>query len=293
MIFVSTSCIKAKTIKESILALVKEGFVNIELSGGTEYFDDYVYDLLDLKSQYSLQYLVHNYFPPPRQHFMLNLASLNDDMYIRSIRHCKAAISLCKKIGSPKYGIHAGFLIDILPKEAGKRIGLKRLNSREEALCRFCDAWKILNEYAQDDVKLYIENNVFSQSNKQTYNDSNPFLLTDYDGYLEIKERVDFNILLDLAHLKVSCNSLKQSFNEQVAKIFPLTDYYHISGNDGLHDQNNDLNMDSIMVNILESYDFSLSTVTLEVYESVSSLKNSFNIIKDKIASRSGPPPIQ
>ena len=40
MIFISTSCVKAKKIKESVKMLVDKGFKNIELSGGTEYYDD-------------------------------------------------------------------------------------------------------------------------------------------------------------------------------------------------------------------------------------------------------------
>ena len=112
MIFVSSSCVVSKTIGESVLALANEGFVNIELSGGTEYYNDYLDDLFDLKRKYSLQYLVHNYFPPPEDHFMLNLASLDNDLYNSSIKHYKNAITLCKRIGSLKYGIHAGFLMD-------------------------------------------------------------------------------------------------------------------------------------------------------------------------------------
>ena len=123
MIFISSSCVKSSTIKDSVLALALEGFKNIELSGGTEYYDGYLQDILELRKKYSLKYLVHNYFPPPKMDFMLNLASLNDDIYKQSIKHCKQAISVCKKIGSEKYGIHAGFLIDFLPREAGKKIG--------------------------------------------------------------------------------------------------------------------------------------------------------------------------
>ena len=38
-------------------------------------------DLLELKDKYNLNYQCHNYFPPPQQDFVLNLASLNDDTF--------------------------------------------------------------------------------------------------------------------------------------------------------------------------------------------------------------------
>ena len=74
MIFVSSSCVEHTKIKDSILELASNGFGNIELSGGTEYYENYIEDLLVLKKTFNLRYLIHNYFPPPKEHFVLNLA---------------------------------------------------------------------------------------------------------------------------------------------------------------------------------------------------------------------------
>lgn len=51
MIYISSSCVKNKTIKESVQELVDSGFKNIELSGGTEYYDGFEDDLLKLKKK--------------------------------------------------------------------------------------------------------------------------------------------------------------------------------------------------------------------------------------------------
>ena len=76
MIYISTSCIKNnKKIKTSVEELAINGFSNIELSGGTEPYDQMEYDLLELKDKYNLNYRCHNYFPPPIEPFVLNLAS--------------------------------------------------------------------------------------------------------------------------------------------------------------------------------------------------------------------------
>jgi sugar phosphate isomerase/epimerase len=277
---VSSSCVKADAIKDSVSTLAKEGFVNIELSGGTRLYDGFENDLLELRNQYSLQYLLHNYFPPPSSPFMLNLASLNDDLYYQSLEHCKGAIALCKRLGSEKYGVHAGFLIDFIPEEAGKKISYRKLNNRSQALNRFCDAWRVLTEEAGSDVSLYIENNVFSKTNATTYGDDNPFFLTSFDGYMEMNDQLDFNILLDLAHLKVSSNSLGLNFESQVQSMILLTDYLHVSGNDGMHDQNHGVVDDSEITAVLEHCDLSQKTITLEVYDGMHSIVSSYNYLQ-------------
>ena len=71
MIFVSSACLRNKKIKDSVKELADNGFTNIELSGGTEYYDNFEVDLLNLKKDYNLNYQCHNYFPPPKNHFVL------------------------------------------------------------------------------------------------------------------------------------------------------------------------------------------------------------------------------
>ena len=122
MIYVSSSCIKANFIKESVSTLAEAGFKQIELSGGTEYYSDFEKDLLRLQDKFGLNYLIHNYYPPPQKHFVINLASLDSTIYERSIAHCKTAIDLSKKLGGGKYGIHAGFLINFRTEEIGQKI---------------------------------------------------------------------------------------------------------------------------------------------------------------------------
>ena len=176
MIYVSSSCLKNKKITQSVQELADEGYKNIELSGGTTLYEGYVNDLLELKEKYDLRYLLHNYFPPPKEPFMLNIASLNNELFEKSIEHCLNAIKVCKVLGSKKYGVHAGFLIDFSPSEAGKKISLRKVNDRVSAIERLGQAWKEIKSAAGSQVDLYIENNVFSKTNHDTYKGNNPFL---------------------------------------------------------------------------------------------------------------------
>lgn len=276
MIFVSSSCLKNNTIKQSVQELANEGYKNIELSGGTNLYEEYVEDLLDLKEKYNLNYLAHNYFPPPKKSFMLNIASLNDELFEKSVDHCLKAINLCKILGSKKYGVHAGFLIDFSPNEAGKKIAFRKINDRGSAIDRLSLAWKKITKAANNEVDLYIENNVYSKINYETYRGDNPFLLTDYDSYLELKEKINFKVLLDLAHLKVSCNTLNLDFSTQSNKLFQYTDYLHVSGNDGLSDQNYGIEDDASISSFFENKDLTDKTLTLEVYSGQDSIRESY-----------------
>ena len=70
MIYISTSCVKHRKIKDSVEELALNGFKNIELSGGTEYYENFERDLIELKGEYNLNYRCHNYFPPPKKPFV-------------------------------------------------------------------------------------------------------------------------------------------------------------------------------------------------------------------------------
>jgi sugar phosphate isomerase/epimerase len=278
MIYISSSCVKSRNIKEAVSTLAKSGFKNIELSGGTKYYKDYEKDLLSLQDKYSLNYQLHNYFPPSQKPFVLNLASLNDKIYHQSIELCKNAISLSKRLNGCRYGIHAGFLIDIKPSEAGKKIAHKNLSNKKKALTRFSEGWEIIKNEAADEVTLYIENNVFSSTNCKTYSGNNPFFLTSYSSYLELKEYIDFDFLLDVAHLKVSAKSLDLNFNDELKKLFPLTNYIHLSDNDGLHDQNKAFDKNSEMLNTLKNYDLSHRIFTLETYSDLEEIRDNYRM---------------
>ena len=281
MIYISTSCIKSETIKESVLKLVESGFRNIELSGGTKYYSKLESDLLQLKENYQLNFLLHNYFPPPKTNFVLNLGSLDDEIYYSSIEHFKRALDLSLKLGCPRYGLHAGFLLDPKVKELGEEISKQSFYSRNKSMSRFVTAFKELKAYASG-VELYIENNVFSNKNKNVFG-VNPFFLTDFEGFMELRDNLEFSLLLDVAHLKVSCTSLSKSFSDEFNKLIGLSDYIHVSDNDGLVDSNNALSSTSSMYGLLSSVDLRGKTITLEVYEAMDKIVNTYNILLEKI----------
>ena len=283
MIFISSSCVKNDKIAESVRELADLGYSNIELSGGTAYYAGFADDLQSLKEEYNLKYLLHNYFPPPQNNFVLNLASLDEEVFTASVEHCQRAIALSKKLGCDKFAIHAGFFIDLKLKEIGKKLSKDDLFDVERATTQFNAAFNELKREAGDSVTLYLENNVLSGPNYDTYKPQNPFMLTDLDSYKEMKSTLDFKILLDIGHLMVSCNVLGKPFEEELLVLSAETDYIHISNNNAVLDENKALDADSTLANTLKSIDLSNKTITLEVYESNEKIRESFATIQSLI----------
>ena len=280
MIYISSSSSKKTNIIECIEEIYQHGYTNIELSGGTKYYEGIESDLLDIQQRLSINLLLHNYFPPPKNAFILNLASLNEEIFEQSMTHCKRAIDLSIQLGCTKYAVHAGFFIDIQLQEVGKKLTREKLFDIPTATRKFCNAYNELKTYTKGKLTLYLENNVISNDNYQTFNQVNPFLLTDFNSFMELQDHLDFDILLDLAHLKVSCNTLDYIFGDHLEKLITTTNYIHISDNDGLSDGNKGIVKDSDLLQAIGRHDITDKTITLEIYESFNNIKNSYNSIQ-------------
>ena len=283
MIYVSTSCVKHNKIKDSVEELAENGFQNIELSGGTEYYENFETDLLELKDKYNLNYRCHNYFPPPKKPFVLNLASLNDETFQMSFDHLKKVVALSSRLGADKFAFHAGFFIDIKLSEIGKKLSRDNLFNEKRAIKRFCSAYEIVKKQAKN-VSLFIENNVFSKTNAETYDGENPFMMTNFNEYKSLKEKIDFNLLLDIAHLKVSAKTLRLDWEEEFENMIGVSSYIHVSDNDGFHDLNNQLSKSSSLLSMLKQSDTKNKDFTLEIYDGMNAIKKSYEVLSEVVS---------
>ena len=283
MIYISTSCVKNTKIKDSVQELAENDFQNIELSGGTEYYENFEDDLLELKGKYNLNYRCHNYFPPPKKPFVLNLASLNDETFQMSFDHLKKVVALSNRLGADKFAFHAGFFIDIKLNEIGKKLSLDNLFDEKEAIERFCNAYSVIKKQAKN-VSLFIENNVFSKTNADTYDGENPFMMTNFNEYKSLKEKIDFNLLLDVAHLKVSAKTLGLNWEEEFENMIGVSSYIHVSDNDGFHDLNNQLSKSSSLLSMLKQSDTKNKDFTLEIYDGMNAIKKSYEVLSEVVS---------
>lgn len=283
MIYVSSSCLAGKRIDHVIEQLVRQGISAIELSGGTLPFTGLGERLEELQKQLDLDFLCHNYFPPPQKPFVFNLASLNEEIYQASLDHARQNIALSRRLGADRISFHAGFCLDVAVDQLGKKFSPASLPEHEEVLERFCTGVRHVQKDCEG-LEFYLENNVFSADNKAAFQGNNPFLLTNFEDYLELRDRLDFKLLLDVAHLKVSCRSQNLQFEKQLQLLLPEADYLHISDNDGSCDANLGLSRGSSLWRLLKQADLRQKTITLEVYNGLDSLKSSLRLVEELVA---------
>ena len=236
-IYISTGGFNRIPAYKSVKKLINYGAKNIELSGGT-YSSDNIKKLRAYKKKINFQ--IHNYFPPPKIPFVLNLASQNSLIAKRSFKHIETSIKKCKQIGSNYYSFHAGFLCDIKVNELGKKIVKKKLFNRKESISIFLKRVKKLSILAKKNrIMLLVENNVLSNNNLKEFK-SNPLLMCDPKETLKIAKQFPLNVklLIDVAHLKVSANTLNFNPKDMFNKCEKYIGGYHLSDNDGKSDSN-------------------------------------------------------
>ena len=247
MIFISTGGFKSEKSINSINKLMGKGIYDIELSGG-EYEVDQIKKIISEKKLHkSLNLQVHNYFPPPPIPFVFNLGSLDKEISKISMNHALNSIKLASRLKSKYYSFHAGFLLDPQVKELGGKIKKRETYNREIAKNIFIERVNTLAKFAETkNITLLIENNVLSLNNLEEFKE-NILLMVDESECTEIMNRVRNNVkmLVDVAHLKVSSNSLNFDRISFLKKLDKWIFAYHLSDNNGKSDSNEKIRLDS------------------------------------------------
>ena len=232
--------------------------------------------------QYDGKKIVHNYFPGYIQNpFVLNLASMDIATRSRSIEHAKKQIKLTAEYSTQKfYGIHAGFCYELEVSDLGKKIENINVTNKDKYLEIFLESVGIINSYAKlHGVKLLLENNVLINENFKS--NIIPFFCTESTGILSIFNQIKDNnvgLLLDTAHLKVSCNTLGLSVFKEFEKIQHLVRGIHHSDNDGKYDTNSLLNSNYWFLDFIK--DFKDYPNVIEVKNiSIREIYNQINLI--------------
>jgi len=119
MIYISTSTLQSLSLENCIEEFISVGIRNIELSGGPKSHGDISDVLARYKKERHLNFLIHNYFPPPEDDFVLNIASPNGRLRARSIDFIKTSIDLAHDLEIDSYTVHAGYARDLRPARNG------------------------------------------------------------------------------------------------------------------------------------------------------------------------------
>ncbi len=116
-LYVSTTFIRDKQkIKVALDILKSEGIKNVELGSNHIYERNF-----DYIKNYDFNFLVHNYFPTPKNDFIINIASSNKKIRDRSLNQIKKSIIFLKKVKAKIYTFHPGFISDPLEVNKSKK----------------------------------------------------------------------------------------------------------------------------------------------------------------------------
>jgi uncharacterized protein (UPF0276 family) len=232
--------LKNNSIFESITEL-SSITQSIELSGGTEIQENMIERIIKLKYNKHLNFLVHSYFPPPSENFVLNFADTSN----KTREFIKESMKYIDMLNIPYYSIHTGFKQDF--------------NIKNEILIDGSNNFSINNIYeniswfySNFKKKLALENLFPNNQNDTCFGSS----FDDIINILDTNKNV--YLLLDFGHLKVSSryygfnylNAINTLFNEYGNRILEI----HVSENDGLEDKHNLIYSDSIQYMILDKF---------------------------------------
>jgi sugar phosphate isomerase/epimerase len=223
-VFASTGCVPSG-FWETLERYRDVGLDDVELGTTTEPLGS---GLVERLRAFDLRYVVHNYFPPPAEAFVLNLASPDDDVRARSLRLVEEALRTASALGSPLYSVHAGFASDPTGHD-GRSFVFPRAGDAEAAKERFRESIdRALAGARELGVELLVENNVCTPETRGA------LLLQTPD---EFEELPGFGILLDTGHLNVSAATLGFDRDEFVRRLGPRIRAFHLHDNDGSADR--------------------------------------------------------
>tara|TARA_B100002019_G_scaffold292024_1_gene313912 strand:+ start:3427 stop:4275 length:849 start_codon:yes stop_codon:yes gene_type:complete len=234
-VYVSTGGFSKLSGYSASKKLLKNNIKNVELSGGL--FEKNSINKIS-KLTKKINFRIHNYFPPPKNPFVLNIASLNKKSSKRSMDHVYSSIKHCKKLNSDFYSFHAGFLCDPKVDHLGKKFFTKKMFNRKKAINVFLKRINKISKFATKlNVNILVENNVLNSRYKPY---DNPFLMADEKEIMNILKKFPKNVklLLDVAHLKVSSQTFKFDAKKALIRLNPYIGGYHLSDNDGKTDSN-------------------------------------------------------
>jgi sugar phosphate isomerase/epimerase len=231
VIYASTACVSTKAdLWETLEAYRAAGISAVELGAARLDARDRLAERL---RDTSLDFAVHNYFPPPAEEFVLNLASSDRGIRSRSVALAREAIELCARIGAPFYSVHAGFVVD--PDGWDGRMftfPAPAPGSVEAATERYAEAYSGLVEAGQAaGVAVLVENNVCTPPVR------GKLLLQTAEEFAELCGRVpETSILVDTGHLNVSAHTLGFDPAGFVTALAPAIGAWHLHANDGSAD---------------------------------------------------------
>lgn len=249
---------------EQIVSFTNSVGAGLELSAGP-FRANTAADLRLLQKLSTQAIRLHNYYPVPKESFVLNLSDPDEQNLSRSLEFVKGSMLLAAEFKIETYSVHAGFARSLKPSDLGKVFAEDSYDC--DPVGQYKIFLQILRELASFSskigVQLLVENNVTLPANR--LGSINPLLVSDTKDILAflMDKPKEVGFLFDVAHFKVT-HAIEGSLciTDDTRQIFKSADQFHLSDNDGFADTNHPVTPQSWFLEYLQPS----SNYTLEVY---------------------------
>ena len=241
-LYLSTTFATDNSLLSEVLEIcVQHGIRHFELGSNHVYEKEFA----RIVQQFDCHYLVHNYFPIPKKSFVVNIASLDDDIYQCSINHLRRSIDFCHEIGAFLYTFHPGFLTDPCGSNKNNKnydfqFEDQKLSSGdyEQAFDRMLNAISQSVQYAKKhNVQVAIETEG-SVSKRDHLLMQRP---EEYQRFFQHFSSEDIRINLNIGHLRLASNAFGFEVKDFVTLIEDYIVAIELSHNDGVEDEHRPL----------------------------------------------------
>lgn len=236
--YLSTSCHARNSVEEAVRWCHEISPHRVEISAPHNYqtLNDLEVVLRRLKEE-GFALTLHNYFPPPEDSFVLNMAADEQRGKSATKSLVEGALRLARAAGSPLYGIHAGYLSRADARDDGTFQFDNAMSSYVDALDRaVAFVHQIAPKFRAQNVHFLVENLFPSPKKRHS-------LFCTIEEIKEFMNQVpeSVGVLLDLGHLNVSSVIMefdRDNFLDEYLQLFSdrLIEV-HVSENQGLKDE--------------------------------------------------------
>ena len=210
-IYISTTFLPdQEKLKRAINLLNRNKLFNIEIGSNHQYEENYNYVL-----KKKCNFLVHNYFPVPKKSFVINIASLDKKLRIKSINQIKKSILFCKKSKAKLFTFHPGFLSDPDGEGSGSRKSRNYDFKWKSKLLKknYSISWANMIKSIKEIVKFAKINNInIAIETEGSVNASEHLLMQkpiEYKRFMKIFDSKEIGINLNIGHLNLASRKFK------------------------------------------------------------------------------------
>jgi len=217
-----------KKISDVLTLMVDEGISNMEISSFHPFESNIEDKLIRFIYKFDVELLLHNFSPPAKEGFLLNLCDQEIIFRKRAKDFIKKRISLTKKLNMDYFSFHGGFRVNY---KQGIHEYSDRL-SRDEALDLFIDELKEIMTFAEKEkVHIGVENHVSIRENTEN------LLLYEVEDYKYLFDKIKSDFLhlhLDLGHLKITAKENKYDRDKFIEQLGDKIMAMHVHDNTGI-----------------------------------------------------------